>query len=134
MPAVADRIGKGRRLVFLKSLLEELVSRVKGATGAIIIEGDGEAVQWYSELDGERLRLRGAYVALMLQACRSTNIRASLGDMDSLVIGYDVTTLIARRIDDECFLILELKSSANLGEALFRLEPVSAKIKEEIRG
>lgn len=40
-----------------------------GATGAIVLAGDGEAVAWCST-EGERLRLRGAYAGVLLQSCK----------------------------------------------------------------
>jgi predicted regulator of Ras-like GTPase activity (Roadblock/LC7/MglB family) len=116
----------------MESLLEELVSGVKGASGAIILETDGEAVQWYAGVDGERLRLRGAYLALELQACRAPDIRGNLGAVSCLVLEYEDATLVAHEIDDDCFVVLELAPSANIGEARFRLKHIAAKLRSEI--
>jgi len=49
--------------VLIDTLLNELVSSVEGATGAIIVAVDGEAVGWGVSSFSERLRLRGAYAA-----------------------------------------------------------------------
>jgi len=36
----------------IDSVLAELVSQVEGATGAILVAADGEAVQWHPPADG----------------------------------------------------------------------------------
>ena len=67
------------------AILKELVSSVDGAEGAIVIEADGEAVQWYATGDEDLLRLRAAYVALAAQACRETAARLGLNAQDAVL-------------------------------------------------
>jgi predicted regulator of Ras-like GTPase activity (Roadblock/LC7/MglB family) len=120
--------------VSIGSVLSELVSDVEGATGAIILASDGEAVQWHAVTDGERLRLRGAYVAVAVQSYRESTIREKSGAMRSLVLEYDGSSFVAQEIDNDCFVALELAVSANIGEALFRLRPAAAKLRSELMG
>jgi len=42
------QIKKAGLLLSIDSLLKKLVEQVEGATGAIVLEADGEAVQWYT--------------------------------------------------------------------------------------
>jgi predicted regulator of Ras-like GTPase activity (Roadblock/LC7/MglB family) len=114
------------------SLLKDLVSTVDGATGAILLGTDGEAVQSYARDSGERLRLRGAYVALMLKSCRATALRANLGALNCLVLEYAGSSFVVHEIDRDYFLVLELSASANIGEALFRLKPAVENLRAEI--
>lgn len=116
----------------IDSLLKKLVAQVEGATGAIILEADGEAVRWYAVVDSDRLRLRGAYVAVVLKACRATASSAERGDTRSLLLKYDRSCLVVREIDRDCFVVLELGPSANIGQALFRLEPIVTDLRGEI--
>ena len=51
-----------RNLVPFTNLLERLVSNIQGADGALVLESDGEAVQWYCPGGAELLRLRCAYL------------------------------------------------------------------------
>ena len=71
------------------NLLKQLVSSVEGATGALILESDGEAVQWYSRTDGERLRLRSAYLVTVLKSWRAATESMNLGGLGDLVFNYD---------------------------------------------
>lgn len=123
---------KGHVILSIDSLLKKLVGQVKGATGAIILEEDGEAVRWYADFDGDRLRLRGAYVAVVLKASRAAASRAKLGDIRSLLLEYDRSRLVVQEIDRDCFVVLELGLSANIGQALFRLKPAVVELRGEI--
>jgi predicted regulator of Ras-like GTPase activity (Roadblock/LC7/MglB family) len=113
-------------------LLKDLVSAVEGATGAILLENEGEAVRSYARDTGERLRLRGAYVALVLKSCRATAVRGNLGTLICLVVQYAGSSFVVHEIDRDCFLMLELSPSANIGQALFRLKPAVESLRAEI--
>ncbi len=121
-----------RRLVLIELLLNELVSSVDGATGAIIVAADGEAVQWGASVGSERLRLRGAYVAFVMQTFRAAATRAGLGRLTHLVVEYNGATLIAQEIDDDCSVVLELKPKASVGRALYRMETAAARLRDKI--
>jgi len=119
-------------LLSIDSLLKKLVAQVEGATGAIVLEADGEAVQWYTIDDSDRLRLRSAYVAVVLKASQAPASRAALGDLRSLLLKYDCSCLVVREIESDCFVVLELGPSANISEALFRLDPIIRELRGEI--
>jgi predicted regulator of Ras-like GTPase activity (Roadblock/LC7/MglB family) len=129
---VSNRIQKVGTLLSIDSLLEKLVAQVEGATGAIVLEADGEAVQWYTIDDADRLRLRSAYVAVVLKSSRAPSSRAALGDLRSLLLQYDSSCLVVREIESDCFVVLELGPSANISEALFRLDPIIRELRGEI--
>lgn len=90
-------------------------------------------MQSYAMDSGERLRLRGAYVALVLKSCRATALRARLGTLNCLVLQYAGASFLAHEIDHDCFLVLELCPSANIGQALFRLKPAVENLRAEIK-
>jgi predicted regulator of Ras-like GTPase activity (Roadblock/LC7/MglB family) len=119
--------------VTLDLLLKELVSSVEGATGAIILADDGEAVQWYSLSNGsERLRLRAAYVAVVMRAFRGSASRAGLGSLLNLVVEYDGANLVAQEIDDDCLVVLELRVGTNIGHAIYRVQTSRDRLRHEI--
>ena len=115
----------------IESLLTELVSSVEEATGAIVLDADGEAVAWHSR-DGERMRLRGAYVSLMLRDRRASEALNELGSMRGLVIEYEGASLIAQQIDDDCIVVLDLALFANISEAMFRVELAARMLQHEL--
>lgn len=115
----------------IESLLTELVLSVEGATGAIVLDADGEAVGLHSA-EGERTRLRGAYVSLMLRDRRASEALNQLGSMRGLVIEYEGASLVAQQIDDDCVVVLELALFANISEALFRLESTAQMLRRDL--
>ena len=118
----------------IDSLLKELVSSVDGATGEIIVGLDGEAVQWSDSESNERLRLRAAYVAVVMQAFRAAAARAGLGRPRHLVIEYKGATLVAHEIDNDCSVVLELEPRALLGRVVHRIKAAAAQLRDEIAG
>jgi predicted regulator of Ras-like GTPase activity (Roadblock/LC7/MglB family) len=115
-----------------KALLKELVSGVEGATGAIFLASDGEAVQWYAGDGGERLQLRAAYITVALQGCRGSAERLTLGGIRHLILEYDNASFIVQELDRGYFVILELEASANIGQAIHRTQPVVARLRREV--
>ena len=107
-----------------QKLLKQLVDGVEGASGAILLESAGEAVQWYAvdERMAERLRLRSAYVAVMLQNSRALAARTDAGEVAHLVLQYDGVSFIAQAIERDYFIVLELYAWANVGQAIYRLQ------------
>jgi predicted regulator of Ras-like GTPase activity (Roadblock/LC7/MglB family) len=120
-----------RPVVSIESLLAELVSSVEGATGAIVLDADGEAVGFYSA-EGECTRLRGAYVSLMLRDLRASKALNQLGSMRGMVIEYEGASLVAKQIDDDCIIVLELALFTNISEALFRLASSAQLLRREL--
>ena len=116
----------------IEALLSKLVSDVDGATGAIVLAADGEAVLWHTKLDAERLRLRGAYVAVAVQSYRESPACKTLGALRTLVLEYEGSSFVAEEIDNDCFVVIELAASANIGEAMFRLGPASLRLCREL--
>jgi len=52
--------------------------------------------------------------------------------MRGLVIEYEGASLVAKQIDDDCIVVLELALFANISEALFRLESSAQLLRREL--
>ena len=115
-----------------ESILKELVLAVDGASGAIFLDNGGEAVQWYTRGDSDRLKLRAAYQAVLVQTWRSCCARLNLGNISQTIVEYEGAWLIMEEIDASYFIMLELGSSANLAKALSRLSLATASLRQEI--
>ena len=115
-----------------KALLKELVTSAQGASGAILLEADGEAVQWYAENEVERLRLRAAYVAMVLKGCCAAAARTNSGNAGCAVLQYDGASFVGQEVERDYFLVLELDPSANLGQALYRIKPALASLRRAL--
>jgi predicted regulator of Ras-like GTPase activity (Roadblock/LC7/MglB family) len=117
-----------------RELLKQLVESVEGASGAILLESAGEAVQWHStdESQAERLRLRSAYVAVVLQNSRALAARTLMGEGSRLVMQYDGASFIAQMIERDYFVVLELSLWANVAEAIYRLQPTVERLRHAL--
>jgi predicted regulator of Ras-like GTPase activity (Roadblock/LC7/MglB family) len=132
--AMALKVGYNFRALAVpfEVILQELVSSVEGATGAILLDADGEAVRWYTLGSSERLRLRAAYIAVAVQSCRTSSARLRIGPINHLIIQYDGASFLVKELEEGYFFALELNSSANLGQALNRIQPAVASLRQEM--
>lgn len=112
----------GDQAVPFTNLLKRLVASVEGATGALILEADGEAVQWYCPEGAERLRLRCAYLVNVLQSCRTATARLNVGEIGHLAISYDGASFVVQEVSPGYYLLLEMSPRANVATAVYRLK------------
>ena len=56
-------------------VLEELVRSVPGARGAVFTAGDGECVDYFSEIEPYELKVIGAHASLMLQLLEGSRLQ-----------------------------------------------------------
>ena len=115
-----------------KPVLQELVTEVEGAEGAIFLEVDGEAVEWYAPDNGDRLRLRAAYVAVVLQASRALAKHLDIGTARHMLLAYDGAKFIIEELESGYFLALEVNVSTNIAQARYRMQPVVESLRREI--
>jgi predicted regulator of Ras-like GTPase activity (Roadblock/LC7/MglB family) len=117
-----------------RDLLRQLVAGVEGASGAVLLESAGEAVQWHAvdERETERLRLRCAYVGVVLQNSNAIAARAGVGRGLYMVLQYDGASFIAQMVERDYFLVIELSPLANVGQALYRLQPMIDRLRHAL--
>lgn len=123
-----------RRALSFKSILEKLVSTIPGVQGALLLEADGESVAWHSTGDSERLRLRGAYIAVMLRTSENAAREFSFGTVEHLAISYEGASLVAQLVGGGYFVVLEMEPLANMAEASYRLKPFVEELRVELEG
>lgn len=123
---------RGKQTLSFKPVLEELVSSVEGAEGAIFLEVDGEAVEWYAPGDGDRLRLRAAYIAVVLQASRALAKHLDIGTTRQMLLAYEGAKFIIEELGSGYFLVLEVSVSTNVAWARYRMQPAVASLRAEI--
>jgi predicted regulator of Ras-like GTPase activity (Roadblock/LC7/MglB family) len=135
-PAVSRSSGmdadSGTPMEFFQAALKEIVVNTEDADGAIFLDSEGEAVQWYARADSDLLRLRAAYIAVTLQTCRLSVGRLGLGAISHLVIEYEGAWYIIQELTRDYFFVLQLTPSANLAQAIERIQPVVDSLKREI--
>lgn len=114
------------------AILKELVETIDGAEGAIVLEADGEAVQWFSKGNVEQLRLRAAYIALTAQSCRDITRQLNLLNQDATLIAYEGASFLIRHLESDYMVILEMTPTANIGKALYKIKSTSTKLQKEL--
>ncbi len=115
-----------------KATLKELVQSVDGAEGAIVVEADGEGVQWFPENSPDRLRLRAAYVALSAESWRESIENLKLQKTEPMVIEYQGASFLAEDLGGGYFLILELNASANIAQAMDKIQSAGEIMRKEV--
>ncbi len=114
------------------AILKELVEHVDGAEGAIFLEADGEAVQWFSKSDVDLLKLRAAYIALTARLCRDVIRRVELTTKGTMLIAYEGASFLVYELENGYMIMLEMKPLANIGQAIYQIKSTSEKLKKEL--
>jgi predicted regulator of Ras-like GTPase activity (Roadblock/LC7/MglB family) len=114
------------------AILKELVENVDGAEGAIFLEADGEAVQWFAKGDAELLKLKAAYVALTTNLCRDVSQTANLTTQGTMLIAYEGASFLVNELTNGYMVMLEMQPMANIGQAMHRIKTTTAKLQREL--
>ncbi|ABA89594.1 GTPase-activating protein, putative [Syntrophotalea carbinolica DSM 2380] len=115
-----------------KSVLLELVGSVPGATGAIIADWEGEAVDQVGPMDDYDLRLVGAHKGIILGNLRAMLDRIGEDDLQEVVISTRDTQTLVVPITADYFLVLTGCRRQLLGKARFALQRCVGILKQEI--
>jgi predicted regulator of Ras-like GTPase activity (Roadblock/LC7/MglB family) len=101
-----------------KAILEELVHSTEGATGAIITDWEGEAVEQYS-LDGDEfgLKILGAHQNIILSRIRDIRHKMPSQSVRDVVITTDRQHLFLGAVGDEYALVMLLERNVLVGRA-----------------
>lgn len=116
-------------------LLKQMVVKVDGAIGALIMGLDGIAIeQQLSEAgseEGDRLAIIAAAYATLLRNSMRTSSDVGVGQLEELTIISGNMMLVIKLINSEYFLILALEAKGNIGRARFELRKAQLLIEEE---
>jgi len=112
--------------------LGRLVAGVPGAQGAIIADGEGEAVDQVGLIDDYDLKVIGAHKGVILYNLR--RVAAGLGGdrLREIVITTARARILVLPVTDEYYLVLALDRSALLGRALSAARRCAQTLAKEI--
>jgi predicted regulator of Ras-like GTPase activity (Roadblock/LC7/MglB family) len=112
-------------------MLQRLVERTPGATGAIFADWDGEPVdQFAPDIPMIDIQLLGAHFGVVLTGMQERLAKVQLGDIRELVIEGDRSTIMVKRVTAQYYVVLQLKRDGHLGRAFEEL----GRACDEIRG
>lgn len=111
--------------------LKEIVSRVDGASSAMIIGADGISVEAYTSEKLINLEDLGAEASAMIKDIRNAAETLGLGETKEFSLISDRCGIIMRKINNDYYLALVIRPEGNLGKGRFVLKTAVPKIEAE---
>jgi predicted regulator of Ras-like GTPase activity (Roadblock/LC7/MglB family) len=115
-----------------KQLLDELIDSVPGASGAIIADWEGEAVDHVARMDDYELRVIGAHKGIILGNLRQVMSRLQEDQLQEVVIATSNAQILILPVTQDYFLLLITHRDAVLGRALYASRLCVEELKKEI--
>lgn len=115
-----------------KMPLMEMLDRIPGAQGAILVDWEGEAVDQAGVMDDYDLKLIGAYKGVVLTNLRNVASRVSDDPLQEIIITTEQAQLVVLPVTLDYFLALALDRSDILGRALFEARRCLRTLRREI--
>jgi predicted regulator of Ras-like GTPase activity (Roadblock/LC7/MglB family) len=115
-----------------KTIIRALVESTPGASGAILTDWEGEAVEQYSLADEFELKLIGAHKGIILNRMKDIQQKLLSGDVLDTVVSTDTYHVIIGAIDQDYSLIMTLGKDSLVAKALREFRCAVKSLKKEI--
>ena len=115
-----------------KKILRELTEKT-GAEGAIMLDGDGEAVDFFANSPDE-IKIIGAHKGIILNMLRDVHSRTNGGgDVRSVAVTTKNSRLAISTIKDGYYLVVTLgRGNGSFGKAFFESKKAAEAIEKEM--
>ena len=116
----------------LKDLLQDIVEKVGGGIGALIMGYDGIPIEEYileSNFDIQLLAVE--YVNVMKEVKRSLEVLKT-GNLQEILISTEQSKIIIRTVCEDYFVILILNSEGNYGKGRYLLKLETPRLLEDL--
>lgn len=115
-----------------KSILRELIESVPGATGAILADWEGEAVEQHCLFDEYELKVIAAHKGIVLNRMKEIHAPLSGGELSDAVITTDSQHILMGVVGPDYSLVMTLDREAVVGLALYRFRKSLKLLEKEI--
>ncbi|GFO57381.1 GTPase [Geomonas sp. Red276] len=115
-----------------KQLLTNLVEAVPGATGAILADWEGEAVEQHCQGDPFEMKVTAAHWGILLTRLKTLHEKYAAGQVQESLITTDEQHAIVGAIGAEYALVMTLGPQALPLQALRSFREVSELLEKEI--
>lgn len=116
-----------------KAILQELVESTAGATGAILTDWEGEAVEHHSlSVDEFGLKILGAHQNIILNRLREIRQDSPAQTLREAAITTDCQRIVIGAVGKDYSLVMTLERSALLGKAIFLMQRSIRLLEKEI--
>jgi predicted regulator of Ras-like GTPase activity (Roadblock/LC7/MglB family) len=115
-------------------LLKQIVTKVDGAIGALIMGLDGIAIEQQivdAERHDNRLSMIAAAYATLLRNSMRTSSDVGVGPLQEMSVISGNMMLVIKLINPEYFLLVALEHNGNIGRARFELRKAQLLLEEE---
>jgi predicted regulator of Ras-like GTPase activity (Roadblock/LC7/MglB family) len=113
-------------------ILNELMDAVPGATGAILADWEGEAVEQCCCYDVYDLKVIGAHKGILLNIMKDVHRKLAVGEIRHTVISTDRHHFITGPIGPDYLLVMTLDKGAIVGLAVRCFESALERMYKEI--
>lgn len=116
-----------------KEALNNVLERVEGATGALIMGVDGIVVEKVLLSDGleANLDIAAAEFTSLVRNAQRSGQEIGFGTLRELVIAFEQTNFIMRLFNRDYFVLLAMTPDGNLGRGRFELRKVELALARE---
>ncbi|GAB4179217.1 MAG: roadblock/LC7 domain-containing protein [Geothermobacteraceae bacterium] len=115
-----------------KPTLRQMLDRIPGSLGAIIVDWEGEAVDQVGRIDDYELKVIGAHKGLILDSMRQAVQRAEQSDLEEILITTSKRQTLILPIDADYFFVVTMENRNVMGRALFEARRCQKLLREEI--
>jgi predicted regulator of Ras-like GTPase activity (Roadblock/LC7/MglB family) len=114
-------------------ILQRIVERVPGATGAIFADWEGEPVgEFARDLPALEIQIFGAQWGVVWTELQRSLERARLGSAHELIIDGERGCVIVRQVTPEYYVVLALRRDGHLAKAIDELQRGAAALRAEM--
>lgn len=115
-----------------KHILKELMDAVPGATGAILADWEGEAVEQCCHYDVFVLKVIAAHKGILLNLMKDTHQKMEVGELRHTVMSTDEQHFLTGAVGTDYFLVMTLDKTAIVGRAIYKFQEAITKMYKEI--
>ena len=114
-------------------LLTNLLVDVPAAVGAILVDGEGEAVEWVTRHDDPfDLKVEGAYHAIFKRQVEEVIANLDLGALDTYVVEGDALVALTKVLPEGYYVVLVLDRKGSRAMAMEHLRRTAAVMAREL--
>jgi predicted regulator of Ras-like GTPase activity (Roadblock/LC7/MglB family) len=115
----------------MDQILDDLITSVRGASAAIFLDGDGEAIVQAGETKKD-IKLLGAWNEIYLDRIKEITGRLRLGSVKAVLFSLDEGNELIVPVDPDYCLILFMSSYADIRNAMTELDKSIVLLKKDI--
>jgi predicted regulator of Ras-like GTPase activity (Roadblock/LC7/MglB family) len=120
-------------VMVLNDILREIVEKVGGGMGSVIMGYDGIPIDEYIKEGAIDVQILAVEYANVLKEVKRTIEVLKTGDMEEIIITTGLSKVIIHAISDDFFIMLALSSDGNYGKGRYLLKRDVPKLLEELR-